>query len=222
MFKVTLLATALGFSATAALAADVVVYDPLPVAESFSWTGPYAGLQLGYGWADTDWTYRTGGDTLDVDPDGVFGGLYAGYSFQFDSFVAGAEIEASLADIDGETDCPSALFDCRAEIDAFGSLRARFGYAADRFLVYGTGGLALGHMETETEDFAANVNSESKVLLGYTVGGGVETMLGSNFVLRAEYAYYDFEDAAFTVDAGNEIDTDLDMHTVRFGLAYKF
>ncbi|MCP1199283.1 outer membrane protein [Notoacmeibacter sp. MSK16QG-6] len=222
MFRVMLLATALGISSTTAFAADAVVYDPPVMEEGFSWSGPYAGLQLGYGWADTDWTYQTGGDTVDVDPDGVFGGLYAGYNYQFGSLVAGAEIEANIADIDDETDCPSAAFDCRGEVNAFGSLRARFGYAADRFLAYGTGGLALGHMKIETEDLTGNVNNEGKVLLGYTVGGGVETLIGSNVVLRAEYDYYNFEDEDFTVDGGNEIETDLDMHTIRFGLAYKF
>ncbi|RLQ88979.1 hypothetical protein [Notoacmeibacter ruber] len=44
----------------------------------------------------------------------------------------------------------------------------------------------------------------------------------ATFDFAAWPAYYDFEDEGFEVEAGNIIDTDLDMHTVRFGVAYKF
>ena len=73
--------------AGAALAADVSVYEPPPLAPAYSpvsaynWTGPYAGLVGGYGWARGT-----------VSNSGWIGGAYAGANFQANSnLVVGVE-----------------------------------------------------------------------------------------------------------------------------------
>jgi outer membrane immunogenic protein len=71
--------------------------------------------------------------------------------------------------------------------------------------------------------------------LGWTIGGGIESMLWSNWLVRAEYRFADFGATRFTDSVfapapllglpGTTTATynvDLQTHTVLFGLAYKF
>jgi outer membrane immunogenic protein len=71
-------------------AADAVV-DEVPVAveaEGFSWTGFYAGVHGGYGWADSDirdTVLPPGASvTSGTDLDGFLIGAHAGAQYQFD------------------------------------------------------------------------------------------------------------------------------------------
>ena len=63
----------------------------------------------------------------------------------------------------------------------------------------------------------------SETLTGWTVGGGVEYAFTDNLIGRVEYRYTDFGDAQSTIPLlpGNA-KVDLDSHTVRLGIAYKF
>lgn len=68
---------------------------------------------------------------------------------------------------------------------------------------------------------------------GWTIGGGLETVLWGHWLARAEYRYADFGSAPFTIarsgapggtplsEAAN-FDVIMRTHTVTFGLAYKF
>jgi len=73
--------------------------------------------------------------------------------------------------------------------------------------------------------------------LGWTLGGGIEAMLGSNWIARAEYRYASFgtirnTDNRSTTPVGTTIfgpgvstvayDLRLATQTVTFGLSYKF
>jgi len=71
-----------------------------------------------------------------------------------------------------------------------------------RFLLYGTGGWAYGHISTDFRSVAAptaaasfndNVEfaSNSTTKAGWVVGGGLEVALDQNWMLRAEYLYAD-------------------------------
>jgi len=89
----------------------------------------------------------------------------------------------------------------------FGTLRARVGFTPATYsplLVYVTGGLAYGGLNSTTslgQAFVAPVScpgcvissgfgSESVIRTGWTVGGGLDYLLGGNWSARAEYLYY--------------------------------
>ncbi|MBN9025741.1 MAG: porin family protein, partial [Rhizobiales bacterium] len=133
-------AMALALSAAPVLAADLT-YEPAPAplapaAQAFSWTGPYVGALVGYGWSSSDANSRYAFGS--VNGDGFKGGLYAGYNFDLgNQWVIGAEIDANLDDVSGS----NAIGGVRQKWD--GTARARVGYAFDRYLAYGTGGAAL-------------------------------------------------------------------------------
>ena len=82
----------------------------------------------------------------------------------------------------------------------------------------------------------ASVTAGDEDAWGYTVGGGVETMLASNFSVGVEYLYTDldvdtqtarFNTGPFALvnPAGTDMrarDDDFDFHTVRATMSYRF
>ena len=138
-------AAALGIAVLAAMpayAADVVFQEPpapqpaaqMDFAPIATWTGPYAGLQFGYGFGGRVNSATTG----DIDSDGWYGGAFAGYNMQNDMFVYGVEGDINYSRFEGTS---AGVADSRTSID--GSLRARAGVAVtDDILLYGTGGVA--------------------------------------------------------------------------------
>jgi len=179
---------------------------------------------------------------------------YAGYNWQLaPQWVLGIEGDWGFADkkttlagmsypLSGNpiTGRASDSFGIRTKWDA--SLRARAGYVmTPSVLVYATGGGAALQVEaTSTCGTAINafceptivngplVVTHSKTLLGWTAGGGLETMLGSNWLARAEYRYADFgkfsntdvRNGPFSKIAG--YDLHVRTHTALLGIAYKF
>ncbi len=106
-----------------------------------------------------------------------------------------------------------------AGVDWLGTVRGRVGYLwSPTFLIYGTAGLAYGGVKANiatngvinsTVNITGNAGNagitttqlsvaqpyfggghSSEILLGYTVGGGVEWMLSSNWSLKGEALYY--------------------------------
>jgi outer membrane immunogenic protein len=151
-----------------------------------------------------------------------------------------------------------------AKISWFGTLRGRLGFLiGDQALFYGTGGLAYGRVELSgitnvggsevtgglppivALTPAATAFSESKINLGFVVGGGMEGTLSywlpPNWTWKLEYLYLDLGSlntaapfpGAFVVLPGGGAGTSpftgaITTHThftdniVRFGVNYRF
>ncbi|GBD48469.1 outer membrane protein [Methylopila sp. Yamaguchi] len=210
-------AAALSALATGAFAADLPAYEPAPsiAVPSFTWTGAYVGVQAGYGWGDSK--SRALGGSVKTSPDGFVIGGYAGYNYQFDGspVVIGIETDFNYSDADDKRTVFG--FRGRNEVNWTGATRARLGYAFDRFLVYGAAGVAYADRELRV----AGVGKDSKTAIGWTVGGGVESAVTDNVVVRAEYRYSDFGKDKFRI-AGVRASSDYTEHRVMAGVAYKF
>lgn len=247
MFKKLLLASVGAFlvsaSLTGARAADVV--DP----QAYDWTGPYVGLQAGYGWGDNDVSVdrtvvREAIDALRTDDavvngrdgsinlDGFIGGLHAGYNWQSDALVLGLEGDIEYADLNGDTDFfvgDEPVGKVKEDVDWLGSLRLRAGFAADRALFYATGGLAVGGAKLalyDTEDGSSDkLSDNSDTKWGWTVGGGVEYAFTDELSARVEYRYTDLGhiDTEFDDPKGDiSAKADVAFHAVRAGLTWHF
>jgi outer membrane immunogenic protein len=144
-----------------------------------SWTGFYAGLNLGYGWKNESVDFSPNMANPIISPqfsplpsvgfgtDGVNGGFQAGYNWQFNrNWLAGFEADFSFADMHGSGSSgfnlgglPTLPFSTAAEekTNWFGTLRARFGYLpTDNLLVYATAGFAYSRSE-----YAVSYNNNS-------------------------------------------------------------
>lgn len=209
VFGASLIALSAGMGG--AWAADIPVETPPPVAEAytpepaFTWTGFYLGGLVGYEWADIET------DAGDFDSDNFLGGVFVGYNFDMgNGLVLGVEGDVTYHDQNGENDL------VEFETDWNGTLRGRIGYAVDRFMIYGTGGLAVANAE-----LSGGGDSDSQTAVGWTAGAGVEMAVTDNVFGRVEYRYTDLSDDSYTV-AGEDLDAGLTSHAVMVGVGVKF
>ncbi|QTL02308.1 porin family protein [Aquabacter sp. L1I39] len=197
--------------AAPAMAADLAKPQSYPVkaqvaapAPVFSWTGFYIGANAGYAWGSG----KGAADYYGVSPDGWFGGGQVGYNYQFqNNMLVGVEADLQGSDISGSAN------NVNSKLDYFGTVRARLGYAYDRFLPYVTGGLAYG--KNTINDFGY---SDSNTHVGWTVGGGLEYAITNNWTARAEYLYVDLGKKTYD----NIGDAGIAASTARVGVNYKF
>jgi outer membrane immunogenic protein len=222
----TLLGSAVGVLAHDAAGADlgnqrgrgrIATIEPAPVPDAvpFSWTGLYVGAHAGYGWSDVEW--QDGAFSASHDGSGWLAGGQAGYNLQAGRFVYGVEADVSSGWIDGGGDgC------CGHSVDWLYSVRGRLGLASidNRWLFYATGGAAWADVEYRSAGFSGH----SETQMGWVAGGGIERALTPRLTARVEYLYYDFDSVTAPPGALGAGATDIDptMHTVRFGLNFKF
>ena len=221
--KLMLAASAMAFlAAGGARAADAVVEEPPPPPVEiplFTWTGGYVGIQGGYGWANLG----VDGSPFAIDDlnGGVFGG-YAGYNWQSDAWVFGAE-----ADINGIWNDQNFAgpFPTSVDIgtDWLASIRGRVGYAVDRTLIFATAGVGWTEATSDINFGGGATLSGSDTFVGWTLGGGVEYAFTDNWVGRVEYRYYDFGDKDLDgPTVGSLGSLNLNTSTLTVGAAYKF
>ena len=205
---------------------------PAAVGPAWNWSGFYIGADVGgvaqasHGLSDF---FQVPGSEGDGGPPGsahnpqsqlpsssaVIGGLHAGYNWQISHWVLGVEGDWQWTSANysfcRQTDMASApCFDndfgfvsVNGETRGIGTVRGRFGYAFDRVLVYGTGGVAFADLRdsitadcrlfgcgrSESPSFtSANF---STVKTGWVAGAGAELMLSPNWILRSEYLHVD-------------------------------
>ncbi len=199
---------------------------------------------------------------------GGFGGGQLGYNFQFGSFVLGAETDLQGSNIMGSgaqtyfaapastanfcglgTSTNPTAYPCGArndlDVNWFGTVRAKLGYAFGGTLLYVTGGLAYGGVtesSTYTDYLAARAPSgpvvtgrvsSSTTQTGWTAGAGIETKITPNWSLKGEYQFVDLG----SVSAGpmplvydttpltsypHTASSQVEFNTVRVGLNYYF
>ncbi len=187
----------LAIAATAAL----LVTAPVAQAAPFEFAGFYAGAHVGY--LDVEADFDGGGGTSSGD--GLMGGLQAGYNFVDGNFMWGFETDISLADA---SPC------CNIDVGPIVTLRPRIGYAVDDWLLYVTGGIA----SAQFEEFDAFDGS-----YGWTLGGGVEYLVGDIVGVKLEYRFMRFVNADFDAFTGTgDSDIDLDVHTIMAGVNFHF
>jgi outer membrane immunogenic protein len=199
---------------------------PPPV---FTWTGLYIGAQAGYEWGTTSAYLETypadvfSATAVGVSPSGVVGGGHIGYNFQITQFVIGVE-----GDFEGASASGSALQTSGALVhendEIQGSVRGRVGWAWDRLLIYGTGGVAFASIR-DTSTTPAAFDSQTVGRVGWTAGGGIEYALDPNWSVRAEYRYTDYgsyDFPLFNTDPGFAARLRNTDNRVEAGFSYKF
>ena len=220
--------------ATSAFAADIYRDDAGSLKDSyapgFSWTGFYLGANVGYAWGDVDISSNDDGfdetpGGISYEADGVIAGGQLGYNWQRGSFVIGVEGEIGYLGAEGDeriVASPSNFGD--TEFGAYGVLAARLGYAVDRSLFYVKGGWALASVETDAGDLndASDRTKLDETLSGYAIGGGVEYALSQNWTVKAEYLYMNFGDENSSNIDGDNFEHEIDVHTAKVGVNYKF
>jgi outer membrane immunogenic protein len=143
------------------------------------------------------------------------GGGQIGYNFQFGQLVVGPELDFQSFHLSGSRTagavyacCGSKSFSMTQNVstDWLFTARARAGWAADKFLIYGTAGLAETNLKHESafgDTFgAAEDVTDSATKTGWAAGAGVEYALTRNWTVKGEYLHVDFGSVSSTSNLG--------------------
>jgi outer membrane immunogenic protein len=218
-------------------------------APTTNWSGIYAGVNLGYNWANNgaNGSYTTVNQLTGVDAgngpvsvpattfasslyrdngSGVMGGGQVGFNAQSGPVVFGLEGDFDGLDStnrqSGSYTLPATALTTGSTVNTYArfnpqweaTIRGRLGFAMDRVLVYGTGGVAFVHFNDQGgTSYAPSVTDavtaanpgvtygpyvygggNNPTRTGWTVGGGVEFALSHNVSVGAEYRYTDVGD----------------------------
>lgn len=165
---------------------------PPPALPAELWTGPYAGVQFGMGWA----TISEEGDP-DVDGDGYVAGVHLGYNHDFGRLIAGVEVDYNAADIEFDNGDPDVT------IETLSHLKLRAGIDLGQSWLYVAGGSAR----------AKDAEGTSATEPFY--GIGFEHRFSNRLSGGVEYLVHQFDD--FYTDG-----IDLDLNTLQARVSYHF
>jgi len=118
--------------------------------------------------------------------------MLLGVEADFEYFRSIGSGSNSVPLISGET--AASVANISTSTDWLFTLRPRAGLVQNNWLFYATGGLAVTQLRAawnwrETAFGSTENASTSSTRFGWTVGGGVETMLPQNWILGVEYLY---------------------------------
>jgi len=236
------------------------------MAPGFNWTGFYIGGNAGAAINDSRFNVDPSGcfltgcgaggvagnalrsDAGKLSSTAFTGGGQIGYNWQFSPMaVFGLETDLnyngtkpSRSATIGLPFAPGSTFNysLNETQDWFGTARARLGWLpADRVMIYATGGLAYGRVNSSTAIFFPTsgdsyAGSFTETRVGWTAGGGIEWAFAQNWTAKAEYLYIDlgrisYTDACLTACGAAPLPsytTGLSTreHIARFGINYLF
>jgi outer membrane immunogenic protein len=226
----------------------------------YNWSGFYAGVNAGYGVGSAP-TSLTVNDVEanffspdlnplpgTLHPSGFTGGGQIGFNYQLGSLVTGLEADLAYARL-RKTDSATGEFfiggtlttTVETRLDWFGTVRARLGVLpTSNLLLYATGGLAYGNVQTSTTGSNLPVincvgrfiywasGSTSGISVGWTAGGGIEYAFAPDWTFKTEYLYLDLGNRSVTFPdrdvPGSALTTNTSFtaHIIHAGLNRRF
>ena len=250
----------------AAYAADMPArtYSKAPMMADYgyNWTGWYGGANAGGSWgndrirtnssdyfatnpgAGAEFDSRT---AVSVKPNGFIAGAQLGYNWRVDRFVFGLEGDLNWLGNKGTRSLsyPGAVFLNPRDLTTnsttntwLATVRGRTGVTFDRTLLYATGGIAFGSLQT-TDTFCGfgcfNFSNTSAIdaattRVGWTAGVGGEYGVTNNWSVKAEYLYVALGSHSTTMPIcascvpanGITVDHRYTDHIARLGINYRF
>jgi outer membrane immunogenic protein len=208
---------------------DAPVYDAAPQ----SWTGLYIGVGIGAGASNTEVDVNVGDfNVLNFDGiggEGIFGTVQLGYDYQLSSrLVIGGFFDYDFANVNSELTLNpgDGSFEADLDLENMWSIGARLGWLATPDTLW----YALVAYTQAQYELSDNVGLFDEIGFdvdefdGWTVGLGVETRLTSNWSLKAEYRYTQFDGETVLADEDSEgsLDFEPSVHTARAVLSYRF
>jgi outer membrane immunogenic protein len=230
----------------------------------WSWTGWYIGGNVGGAWQRFSNALSITNDPTNgyffppaipgvnasgspsFDKSGVTAGGQIGFNWQVSNVVYGVEADFEWLDLKRDTGgtflyttngAPYILTASEKTPWLF-TARPRIGWAWDRVLLYGTGGVAVAEIELNQsfgEPHAGvavqNFPSTNKTQVGWTAGLGGEWAFFDHWTVKAEWLYAQFNGIGWTNQFNTPFDgnatffnstSNLKLNIARVGLNYKF
>jgi outer membrane immunogenic protein len=198
------------------------------VAQAEPFSGPYVGLEGGV----DNYELSAKGDAGAFDPslagvtlnadglnaNGLGGGAYAGYNFAFSRAFVGLEAFGRISDADFKATLSDGTdtYGLKVEPKETYGVSGRIGVLANATTgIYARGGWVNTRFRAALNDGTGWVSGHD-TQSGVEYGAGIETLVGSNLAVRAEYVATDYGNA----DLGQGVS--LDNGAFRAGVAFQF
>lgn len=210
-----------------ATAADTPARAPIakaPTAAVFNWTGWYLGANYGTGISQVEGSTTGAVGSIDRADDRFSIGAQIGYNWQVaPSWVLGLEADIGWLAIDrNRQDWLDPAFEFGVKTDWYATVRGRVGFTNGPSLFFATAGAAFVDV-TNTFGAVGAPAVASETASGWTVGAGIETMLGGNWTSKTEYLYIDAGGSSFfNAPVGVQGSFDNRFHVFRKALNYRF
>jgi outer membrane immunogenic protein len=209
------------------MAADMPVKVKAPPVAYYDWSGAYVGFNIGGVWADVERHYpnlplvNIPPHTFNSKNNDVIYGFHAGAQWQWGQWILGVEAaySAGFKEMTGTVSIsppePFTNLSAYNKINNLFTVGPRLGFAVDRWMVYGTGGYAVGQIHGQYScnptglqvlpggpcNFfgleGTNVTGHSWNH-GWFAGGGVEYMVHKgplvDVIFGAEYQHFDLQE----------------------------
>lgn len=221
-----------------AMSAAILAAPLAANAATASWTGPYVGINAGYGLGATsidDQDCNISCSSQHFTPSGFTIGGGAGYNYQLGSAVIGVEGDYNYihAKTHVTSDWPS-IYDINTK--SYGTIRARAGLAMDRTLVYATAGLGIVNQDVTALEPNSNPAltprygfTRNATDVGLAAGVGAEYQESAHLRLKLEYLYVGLpaktgiqDQYTCTTHTYCNYGVKSDINLVRVGLNYAF
>lgn len=178
--------------ATTAYASATPVYKATSPAAPVlgKWSGFYVGAHGGYASGSflPPCCFQGGSGASSVALAGGFGGLQAGYNYQFaPHWLIGVEQDISFGNISGYQTQLAPNPNVGISTNYSGTVRERFGYIWDSLLLYETAGIAWAHNKVNLE--TTPPVSDTHLQFGVALGAGMEWAVNPNLSVKVEYLY---------------------------------
>jgi len=200
-----------------------------PYVAPLTWSGFYIGAGIGGGAIVHDFSVRDI-DLRDSNIDGigaqgVFGTAIVGWDWQVSpNAVLGVFADYDFSNISHDFSLFDGQINVSLDHDHTWSVGGRLGLlSSPSTLWYATGGYTEARFDGSASVLDVDVFSRDRTLRGFFVGGGVDTRLAaSNWFLRLEYRFSQFENEHIFRDEFTDMEVEPTMHTARLTLTYKF
>jgi len=192
-------------------AAAAVSSLPASAQGRYDWSGLYIGGSVGAVWGNLEHdhyaeTVAPGPFVLEPSFNSSIAGVHVGLQHQFrGGLILGAEAALNGPAFgdkwDGSAVCPppiQANSTCNQRQHWLATLGPRIGWGFDRWMVYGTGGVAIGRNEswytfTSTGDRRFPGFEGRSTNTGWFAGAGAEWAVTNNVILGIEYQHYELD-----------------------------
>ncbi len=216
----------------AAVAADVP--QPMPVKATarvpvYDWSGWYFGGHVGFGGGNADVTATDPG-ALPASQhgrySGLIGGAQLGYNHLLGHLLLGVEADVTFLNYFASNTVvaavPTANGVATQQWDLVSTFRGRVGAVSGPWMLYATGGLALGAGRYQNDQLIGDPEKVLRIRPGWSAGGGIEFAFAPMWTARLEYLYDRLDGAQLTFPSGTTFQaSSADFQSVRLGLNYK-
>ena len=161
-----------------------------------------------------------GANYFGKSPAGGAFGLTAGYNYQSGNLVVGIEGDYAWSHIANSSNSFTGVTSTGV-LQNVDTVRARFGYAADRALFFATAGYAGGNIRGVLTS-PLSVDDQTRYANGFALGLGVEYAITPHITAKAEYLYTSLGSNSYFNNTPAYASAGANINILRTGVNYKF